>query len=355
MNMTGRSMKYAPGVALCLVIGGLAWFLGRAFPVIGGPVFGILLGMASSMALGGLSGRNTDLGKKGLDAGFSDGVEFTASKLLQYSIVLLGFEMNLFEVLRVGSQSIVIIISTISSSLLTSFFAGRLMGVDGRTATLIGVGTSICGGSAIAATAPVIRANEEEVSQAVSTIFLFNIAAVFIFPVLGRMLMMGDIGFGMWAGTAINDTSSVVAAGASWSAAAGNSVALGYATIVKLARTLTIVPVTLFLALRTARRSSNGSGSKEGPLRIWKVFPWFVIGFLGAACLSTFAPVPSHASQLLASCGKFSIVMAMTAIGLRTDLRKLLSNGVRPIALGLCCWASVAGVSLLLQMRLGIW
>ena len=178
--------------------------------------------------------------------------------------------MNLFHVFSVGSQSLLIMFATIGAAGITAWLVGRYLQLPGNISTLIGVGTAICGGSAIAATAPVISATDKEVAYSISTIFLFNIAAVFIFPFLGHFLGMNDIGFGMWAGTAINDTSSVVAAGYSYSQAAGN-----FATIVKLTRTLMIIPITLGLALYTARKSVSISTYSFAT-----VFPWFILGFL---------------------------------------------------------------------------
>jgi uncharacterized integral membrane protein (TIGR00698 family) len=281
------------------------------------------------------------------------GVRYTSKNLLHYSIILLGFEMDLFNVIKVGSQSLFVILFTLSASFLTAFLAGKALKLQGKKTTLIGVGTSICGGSAIAATAPVIRAKDEDVAHAISTIFLFNIIAVFIFPVLGHVFRMSDLGFGMWAGTAINDTSSVVAAGAAWSAAAGNNIALAYATVVKLTRTIMIVPVTLILAIYTARKSKNTVDGST--FRFSKVFPWFVIGFVAAAVINTFAGIPAQISHWLVTIGKFLIVMAMVAIGLNTNLKKLITNGFKPILLGLCCWFAVAGVALLVQIATKIW
>ena len=164
---------------------------------------------------------------------------------------------------------------------------------------------------------------------------------------------MNDTGFGMWAGTAINDTSSVVAAGVSWSAAAGNNTALAYATIVKLTRTLMIVPITLVLAVYTAQKNKNNHTGSD--FNFIKIFPWFVIGFAAASVLNTFAGMPASITHALAVIGKFMIVMAMVAIGLNTNLKKLIANGRRPILLGLCCWFAVAGVSLLVQLIMKIW
>lgn len=332
------------GIGCCFLIALPAFFLGKSFPIIGGPVFGILMGMLLALF------------KR--PARLDSGIKFTSKYILQYSIVLLGFEMNLFNVIKVGTQSLAVIIFTLSASFLTAFFAGKALKVDGNTTTLIGVGTSICGGSAIAATAPVIRAKDEDVAQAISTIFLFNIIAVFIFPALGRLIGMSDTGFGMWAGTAINDTSSVVAASAAWSNAAGNNTALAFATIVKLTRTLMIIPITLVLAIYTMRklkRTATGSeSSPSGNFSIVRIFPWFVLGFLASAILNTFLPIPVTVASGLVQIGKFMIIMAMTAIGLNTNIRKLLTNGIKPICLGLCCWFAVAVVSLIVQHAIGI-
>ena len=329
--------KMISGLLTCFIIAIPAWALGKLFPIIGGPVFGILFGIILAFFK-----RPEKLEK---------GIKYTSKAILQYSIILLGFEMNLFNIIKVGGQSLLVMIFTLSASFLTAFFVGKALKIDGKTTTLIGVGTSICGGSAIAATAPVIRAEDEDVAQAISTIFLFNIIAGFIFPALGHMIGLSDVGFGMWAGTAINDTSSVVAAGASWSSAAGNNTALAFATIVKLTRTLMIVPITLVLAIYTSRKIAR-ENSTEG-FSFTKVFPWFVLGFVLTAILNTFLPIPDDFSALLVQIGKFMIVMAMTAIGLNTNLKKLLTNGIKPIGLGLCCWFMVAVVSLIVQRVIG--
>lgn len=332
-----------PGILLCFLIALPAWLLGKAFPVIGGPIFGITFGIIVSSV------------KKPVWA--EKGIAYTSKKILQYSIILLGFEMNLFTIITVGRQSLLVIISTLSASFLTAFVMGRLLKLERNTTILIGVGTSICGGSAIAATAPVISAENEEVAHSISTIFLFNIIAVFIFPFLGRLLLMSDMGFGMWAGTAINDTSSVVAAGSAWSSYAGNETALSFATIVKLTRTLMIIPVTLVLAIYTSRAAKRAQTAEPsgGNFRFTKIFPWFVLGFAGAALVNTFTPIPLELSSSLGSAGKFMIIMALSAIGMNTQVRKLFSNGFRPIFLGLCCWFAVASVSLLVQTGIQLW
>lgn len=305
-----------------------AWLLGKAFPIIGSPVLGILFGMILAFWK-----RPT---------AFDDGVKYTSKKLLQYSIILLGFDMNLYNVFKVGKQTLILMCFTLTVTFLTAFIVGKLLKVEGKIATMIGVGTCICGGSAIAATAPVIDADDEEVAHSISTIFLFNVIAAFLFPFLGHVLDMSDHSFGLWAGTAVNDTSSVVAAGYTFSNAAGN-----LAVIVKLTRTLAIVPVTLVLALYTSKKAAGGKSANS--YNIAKIFPWFVLGFVAASVINTFVPMPQGVGSFLAQVGKFVIVMAMASIGLNTNLVKLVKSGGKPILLGFICWVVLSLTSLGVQ------
>jgi uncharacterized integral membrane protein (TIGR00698 family) len=317
-----------PGIFLAALIAVPAWLLGKAFPIIGSPVLGILFGMMLAFWK-----RPT---------AFDDGVKYTSKKLLQYSIILLGFDMNLYNVFKVGSQTLILMCFTLTVTFLTAFIVGKLLKVEGKIATLIGVGTCICGGSAIAATAPVIDADDEEVAHSISTIFLFNVIAAFLFPFLGHVMGMSDHSFGLWAGTAVNDTSSVVAAGYTFSNAAGN-----LAVIVKLTRTLAIVPVTLVLALYTSKKAA---GSKSGKsYNIIRIFPWFVLGFVAACVINTFVPMPQGVGSFLSQVGKFVIVMAMVSIGLNTNLVKLVKSGGKPILLGFICWVVLSLTSLGVQ------
>ena len=313
------------GIGLTFIIAIPAWFIGEAFPIIGGPVLGILFGMVLA------------LGKR--SAVFDDGVKYTSKKLLQYSIILLGFDMNLYNVFKVGGQTLALMVFTLTITFGTAFMAGKLLKIDPKTNILIGVGTAICGGSAIAATAPVIRADAEEVARSISTIFLFNVVAAFLFPLLGHMLGMSDYAFGLWAGTAINDTSSVVAAGYAFSNEAGS-----LAVIVKLTRTLMIVPITLVLAIYTSRNSPkhHENDKSNESYTIGKIFPWFVIGFVAASIINTFIPIPQGMGASIAQLGKFIIIMAMAAIGLNTNVVKLVKSGTKPILLGLICWLALS-------------
>ena len=326
--------KNYQGLLLCLLIGIIATLLGKNFSIIGGPVFAILLGLIIAL-----------LPRKDY---FQSGITFTSKKILQYAIVLLGFGMNLFEIFKVGSQSLLIIVSTISTSLIVSYLISKLMKIPSNVSILVGIGSSICGGSAIAATAPVIDANDEDIAKSISVIFLFNVIAAFLFPILGNLLGFNDIGFGMWAGTAINDTSSVVAAGQTWASAHGNDISLNYATIVKLTRTLAIIPITLALALYRSKKNTTTS------VKLSKIFPWFVLFFLLTAIISTVFNMSTSFTKPLTEAGKFFITMAMGAIGLNTNIVKLIKTGGKPIIMGLCCWISIAFVSLLIQHLLHI-
>ncbi|MDT8717594.1 YeiH family putative sulfate export transporter [Clostridium sp. 19966] len=325
-------IKYlAPGIAFSFVLAIPAWFLGKAFPIIGSPVIGILLGIILSFW--------------SKPSFLNEGISYSSKKILQLAIIMLGFEMNLYTVFKIGGQSLIIILFTLTASFLTSYLVGKKLKLPRNTSTLIGVGTAICGGSAIAATAPVIKASDDDIAFSISTIFLFNIIAVFLFPFLGHLLGMGDNGFGLWAGTAINDTSSVVAAGYSYSNAAGN-----FATIVKLARTLFIIPITLILAVYTSKKTNS-----EKSYSLKKIFPWFVLGFLAASIINTSGIFPSSFTKIFAEAGKFCIVIAMCAVGLKTNVKQFKENGIKPIFLGLCSWAAVAITSLIVQNIIKIW
>lgn len=330
--------KYVPGLLLCLILAIPAWYLGKLIPVVGGPVFAILLGMAVAPFL---------TGKEKI----RPGIALTSKKILQYAVILLGFGMNLSTVLQKGRQSLPIIAATITTSLLIAYILFQKLKVPEKSAILIGIGSSICGGSAIAATAPVIDADDNEIAQAISVIFLFNIAAALLFPALGTALGLSNEGFGLFAGTAINDTSSVTAAASAWDGIYKSNT-LEAATIVKLTRTLAIIPITLFLALYRAGNEQKNSREKLG---LGKIFPYFVLYFLLASIITTVFHLPNSVTGQIKELSKFFIILAMAAIGTNTNLPKLLKTGKKPMILGFCCWVGISVVSLTLQVVLGIW
>ena len=330
--------KNGAGLLLCLAIAVPAWFLGQAFPVIGGPVFAILAGMAVTLVLS----------KKDP---FAAGITFTSKKILQAAVVFLGFGMNLAEILAKGRQSLPIIVSTIGTSLIIAYILYRALRLRANSAVLVGVGSSICGGSAIAATAPVIDASDEEVAQSISVIFLFNVLAALIFPTLGGILGLSNEGFGLFAGTAINDTSSVTAAATAWDGIHGSHT-LEAAAIVKMTRTLAIIPITLILAVCRGRKEKRAEGSS---FSLKRCFPFFVLFFVLASVVTTVFSLPGTVTDPLKTLSKFLIVMAMAAIGLNTDIVKLVKTGGKPIFTGFCCWAGITAVSLGMQHVLHIW
>lgn len=321
-----------PGIGACLGIALVAAWLGAWLPLIGGAVFAILLGI-----LVGNIWRMAPVTKPG--------ITFCSKKVLQAAIVALGGGLSLGQVWHTGRESLVVMLVTLSTALLAAFLIGKLMRVHPTLATLVGVGTGICGGSAIAAVAPIIQAEDDDIAFAISTVFLFNVVAVVVFPLVGHLLHLSDTGFGIWAGTAINDTSSVVAAGYSYSQHAGE-----YATITKLARTTMIVPISLAFAVLMARKAKG-----TGHYQLTKVFPWFILAFLGAAILNTLGVLGPVVPGWCNTAGKFLIVIALAGVGLGTNLRAMLKTGPRPILLGLAVWAVVALTSLGIQALASQW
>ena len=344
-------MKNFWGILICLCIAIPAWFLGKMFSIIGGPVFAILFGMIISLFW---------KDKKQ----FSSGIKFTSKKILQWAVILLGFGMNLNVVFQTGKQSLPIIISTIATSLLIAFVLQKIINIPKKISVLIGVGSSICGGSAIAASASVIDADDEQVAQSISVIFFYNVIAAILFPILGNLIGFDTLSgeaFGIFAGTAINDTSSVTAAASTWDSMWNlGSQTLDKAVTVKLTRTLAIIPITLVLALlQTKQKNDNSENSTEqNKFSLKKVFPFFILWFILASVITTvttnFGVNPAIFSPLK-NLSKFFIIMAMSAIGLNTDIVKLVKTGAKPLLLGASCWIGITTVCLLLQRVMGIW
>ena len=287
------------------------------------------------------------------------GIKFTSKKILQYAVVLLGFGLNLRVILETGRQSLPIIIATISTSLIIAYVLHRALHIPGKISTLVGVGSSICGGSAIAATAPVIDADDEEVAQAISVIFFFNVLAAVLFPMLGTALGFSSSSgeaFGIFAGTAVNDTSSVTAAASTWDSMFGlGSATLDKAVTVKLTRTLAIIPITLVLAFIRTRKAEKEAAGK---VSLKQVFPFFILYFIGASVITTVAVSAGISAEVfmpLKELSKFFIIMAMAAIGLHTNIIKLVKTGGKPILMGMACWIGITLVSLIMQHTLGLW
>lgn len=338
--------KNGKGILLCLVIAVPSWFAGKAFPIIGGAVIAILAGMVVTLFFK----------EKGT---FAAGIKFTSKKILQWAVILLGFGLNLNVILETGKQSLPIIICTIATSLIIAYILHKVMKIPSNISTLVGVGSSICGGSAIAATAPVIDADDEEVAQAISIIFFFNVLAAIIFPAFGSAIGFDTTSgeaFGIFAGTAVNDTSSVTACASTWDSMWSlGAETLDKAVTVKLTRTLAIIPITLILAFIRTRKGQTENGEK---VSIKQIFPFFILYFIAASIITTVAVSTGVSADFFSpikELSKFFIVMAMAAIGLNTDIVKLVKSGGKPLIMGLCCWIGITGVSLILQHVMGIW
>lgn len=349
-----------PGVLLCAVLAAAATLLcsvkigSFSLEIVGAPVFSILLGMLLTLAVPTLAGSSRA----------KDGVKFTSKKILQWAVIILGFSLNMTTIAKVGAKSLPVIVCTISTSLIVAYLMMKVLKLDGKVACLIGVGSSICGGSAIAATAPVIDASDEEVARSISVIFLFNVLAALIFPYLGHAIGFGSGGFAVFAGTAVNDTSSVTAAASTAESIYGVDGILSSAVTVKLTRTLAIIPITLVIALWRTAKAKKAGVDAQNAFSFKKAFPFFIVWFVLAACVTTAVGLLPESGftafydgsfvPAMKWLAKFFIAMAMGAIGLNTNIVSLIKNGGKPILLGFCCWISISAVSILVQLATNI-
>lgn len=332
MDWMKRNYK---GILFALMIALVSSILGFYIPIIGGPVFGIVLGIVISNIFGKPKGTET-------------GLKFTSKNILQYAIIALGGGLSFTQVYKTGLSSLYVMLFTIATAFLSAYILGRLMKIPHKLTSLIGMGTAICGGSAIAAISPIIDAEDQDIAYSISTIFLFNVIAVLIFPPIGHLLGLSDNAFGLWAGTAINDTSSVVAAGYSYANAAG-----AYATIVKLTRTTMIIPISLIFAFAEFIKRRKINDGTQVTYSFKKIFPWFIIWFLVASLLNTTGLITGGSAKICTEAGKFMIVLALSAIGLNSDFKKMMKTGFKPILMGMITWFAVAGVSLIVQFITG--
>lgn len=312
-----------PGLVWTTAVALAAWGLSHVVPLLGPPVLAILLGIGVSLV-------------RRPPPSAATGIAFSSTVLLQLAIVLLGSTLALGQILRVGARSLPVMLGTLAVALVGAALVGRALGVSSRLRTLVGVGTGICGASAIAAVAGIVEATQAEIAYAISTIFVFNIVAVILFPAIGRLLHLSQHGFGLWAGTAVNDTSSVVATAYAYGHAAG-----AHAVVVKLTRTTLIVPIALGLsAVRASRRPG-------------RLVPPFLVLFVLASALDTEGLVGGGARRVLADVALALITAALAGVGLGADLGAMRRAGPRPLLLGAILWMFVASVSLALQTATG--
>ncbi len=319
--------KYLPGILLSFGIAAVSIFLGGLLPLIGSSVLAIVFGIVLNNSMK-------------LPAVFQEGLSYSGKKLLQYSIIFLGFSMSIGQVSETGISSLRISLITILIAFLAAYLAGRFFKMNRVLTILIGFGTAICGGSAIAAASPILEADEEEIALSISTIFFFNILAVFIFPFLGHLLQMSDAFFGTWAGTAINDTSSVVAAGYTYSPSAGD-----LATIVKLSRALMIVPACLIFAAYRYIKSKQSAQKTN----LKQIFPWFIAWFVLASLISSLGFLPAAVIPYTKFISQWLMAMALAAIGAKVSFKQFKQAGAAPLLTGAFAWFCVAVSSLIIQ------
>ncbi len=340
-----HSMKILPGLLLSLAVAAFACWLESLLPIhlIGSAVIAMFLGMLIN-----------SFHKPG--KALAPGLKFTSKKILKFAIILLGLSLNIGTILHVGRLSLTVMVFTLLTCFGGGYFIGKALGLNWKLSNLISAGTGICGGSAIAAIAPTIDADDNDVAYAMSATFLFDMAMIVLFPIMGRAMGMSDQAFGIWAGTAVNDTSSVVATGYAFSEGAGD-----FATMVKLTRTLAIIPTVVtfaFIQLRLKKKEALAAQADGSDLKanfsIAKIFPWFILGFLAMAVVASVLPIPAQVVSSTKRLSKFLMVCALAAIGLNTSFSSMKKAGIRPMLHGFIISALVVIVALLVEIAMGI-
>ncbi len=333
-----NAVEIIPGLVAALILAFAAKLVEGLLPVkiIGASVIALLAGMVINRFFH--------------PAWLKKGLKFTSKKVLKFAIILLGASLSVNVILDVGRMSLMVMLFTLLTCFGGGYFIGRALGLNWKLSNLISAGTGICGGSAIAAIAPVIDAEDSDIAYAISATFLFDMAMIVLFPIMGRALGLSDMAYGLWAGTAVNDTSSVVAAGYAFSDAAGD-----FATMVKLTRTLAIIPTVLvftFVNIGIKRKSHAEEGGKKP--NILKLFPWFILGFLALAAINSIGLIPAAASSAAKTLSKFLMVGALAAIGLNTSFAEMKKSGAAPMLHGFIISALVVVVAIGVEWFMGI-
>ncbi|PAV31113.1 hypothetical protein CIL05_00185 [Virgibacillus profundi] len=315
--------KVIPGLLLVMVIALVASFFGDFIPYLNSTILAILIGAVLSNIVN-------------LSSNLNEGISFSQKKVLKLAIILLGVSLNLWNVISIGGSALIPITVTVILGVVLTFYIGKFFGLTNNLNLLIGGGTAICGATAIATISPVLKAKEEETAYAISTIFIFNIISVIIYPIIGQILNLSDEFFGVWSGVAIHDTSSVVAAAYEYNDESGI-----VATVVKMTRTLFLIPLVLILGFYTSKKGENDNHK----VSIFKIFPVFLLFFLLMSILNTLGVFSEQVVNILTVFSKFFILMAMVSIGLSLNVKKLSKLGMAPIYTGLIASVIVALVS----------
>lgn len=337
-----KVISYLPGMAMALAIAIVAKLLegleqAAGLQLVGASVIAMFIGMLVNHFYKP-------------NAATAPGIKFTSKKILKFAIILLGASLNIRTVLTVGRFSLTVMLFTLATCFGLGAVIGKALKLNWKTSSLINAGTGICGGSAIAAIAPVIDATDLDIAYGMSATFLFDTIMVVVFPILGRWMGLSDAAFGLWAGTAVNDTSSVVATGYAFSEAAGD-----FATMVKLTRTLSIIPAVLvFAAINLHIKKKEQAQDPTVHVSIKKIFPWFILGFLAMSALTSLGLIPTGLASGMKQISKFLMVAALAAIGLNTNFKTLCRSGARPMLHGFIVSLLVVLVAIAVEYAIGI-
>lgn len=331
--------KNTAGILLTAALGVVSVIISEYIPyhLISAGVFAMIIGMILNPVV---SNRNY----------FNAGIGFVSKKVLKFAIILMGLRLSFSQVFQVGKYSLIVMVFTLLCAFGGGYLLGKIFKMNWKLSGLISAGTGICGGSAIAAIAPTIDAEDRDVAYAISATFIFDIVMVILFPIMGKAFGMTDFGYGLWAGTAVNDTSSVVAAGYAFSDVAGN-----FSVIVKLTRTLSIIPAVLIFSFINERLNAkqNKEKGKHKKVDLKKIFPYFILMFLGMVAVRSLNIIPVSITENIADISKFLMVMALGAIGLKTNFKEVSKSGFKPMLHGFIISALVVVVSFVVQMFLG--
>lgn len=317
---TKERLNFLLGLVICFAVAGVSVFIEHLIP-------GELLG-ASIIALFMGTIINSFFHPKWI----KPALKFTSKRILKLAIILLGASLSVRVILSVGKMTFFVMLFTFAVCFGAGFFIRKLFGLNWKLSNLISAGTGICGGSAVAAIAPVIDADDKDIAFAMSSTFLFDMVMIAVYPIMGKLLGMTDIAFGIWAGTSVNDTASVVASGYAFSEAAGD-----FATMVKLTRTIAIIPTVLvfaYIGMRMKRKELQATGENK-KVNIVKIVPWFIAGFLALAIINSLGWIPAELSAFMKSASKFLMVTALAAIGLGTSITDFRKAGFAPMLYGI--------------------
>ena len=311
--------KFILGVVICFAVAALSVLVERLIP-------GELLG-ASIIALF----MGTIINSFFHPSWIKPSLKFVSKKVLKLAIILLGASLSIGTIMSVGKKTFFVMLFTFAMCFGGGYFVRKLFKLNWKLSNLISAGTGICGGSAVAAIAPVIDADDKDIAFAMSSTFLFDMVMIAVYPIMGRLLGMSDIAYGIWAGTSVNDTASVVASGYAFSEAAGD-----FATMVKLTRTIAIIPTVLVFAWIGIRMKKKEMQAVSGGQKVnmMKIVPWFICGFLALAVLNSFGVIPGQVSGIIKSASKFLMVTALAAIGLSTSITDFKKAGLAPMFYG---------------------